>query len=160
MSLAYKTAIARTTASAPTKWLAREHRLLGSILDYGCGRGKDVEWLKEAGKMVVGYDPFYFSKSTITPDPWWIANSFDTVICNFVLNVIESYADRLKVLNDLIRVVRPQGRIYVSIRADKAKLNGLTKIGTWQGYVPLEAPWKLLHKTSSYELYEFIKETE
>ena len=157
MTLAYKTAISRTTASGPTKWLAKERRLLGSILDYGCGRGKDVTWINEAHPHAIGYDPHFFPNCTgIDPKPWWNVILYDTIICNFVLNVIESPDARQNLLNELMRLVRRGGQVYVSIRADKAKLKGLTKIGTWQGYVPLVAPWKLLNKTSSYELYEFV----
>jgi 2-polyprenyl-3-methyl-5-hydroxy-6-metoxy-1,4-benzoquinol methylase len=124
MSLAYKTAISRTTASAPTKWLAKEHRLLGKVLDWGCGRGKDVEWLREASIPAEGYDPHWRRYND------FYEGEFDIIICNFVLNTIEDPKEREATLKNMLVYLRQNGRAYVSIRADKAKLKGLTKIGT------------------------------
>jgi ubiquinone/menaquinone biosynthesis C-methylase UbiE len=151
MSQAYKTAISRKTASAPTKWLGKERRLLGKVLDWGCGKGKDVEWLREASIPAEGYDPHWRKYND------FYEGEFDIIICNFVLNVIENPLERDATLKEMLVYLRQNGRAYVSVRADKEMLNGVTKIGTWQGYIKLEAPWKLLHKTGSYELYEYIK---
>ena len=54
-------------------------------LDYGCGRGGDVERLLAAGYNSTGYDPYYF-KCTIAPA--------DVVTMSYVLNVIEDPEER------------------------------------------------------------------
>lgn len=159
MPLAHLTAIARKNPSAPMKWLCANDCLVGDILDYGCGKGKDVEWLNAKcdeegleGNRVVGYD-LHFAPNTISTNM-----VFDTITCNFVLNVIDSFLEREAVVQRIKNLLRPNGRAYVAIRSDMAKLKGYTKRGTFQTYV--DVPYygfKLLHKGSGYELYEFIK---
>jgi len=161
MSCAHLTAIARKNPSAPMKWLCANDCLVGDILDYGCGKGKDVEWLNAKvdehgleGNRVVGYDPHY-APNTIHNG---MANVFDTITSMFVLNVIESSNERESTILHIKGLLRPNGRAYVAIRADKAKLKGYTKRGTFQTYVRMEPyGFKLLHKGSGYELYEYIK---
>ena len=74
------TAIERETLSFPAKLLLNKGLLVGDVLDFGCGFGKDVELLKEKGLNIVGYDKYYFPK--------YPAKKFDTIICFFVLNVL------------------------------------------------------------------------
>jgi hypothetical protein len=50
----HKTAIARTSPSAPMKWLAANDRIVGRALDWGCGRGYDAETYG-----MESYDPHY-----------------------------------------------------------------------------------------------------
>ena len=97
MSCAHLTAIARKNPSAPMKWLCANDCLVGDILDYGCGKGKDVEWLNARcdeegleGQHVIGFDPYYAPNTIVNG----MANVFDTITCNFVLNVIESSIER------------------------------------------------------------------
>jgi hypothetical protein len=54
-------------------------------LDYGCGRGGDVERLRSRGYDSRGYDPHYFPESTAPAD---------VVTMNYVLNVIEDATER------------------------------------------------------------------
>jgi len=136
------------------KWLARESKLTATqtILDYGCGKGKDVEWLKSFYYNIVGYDPHY------APETWMWSESFDVVTCNFVMNVIEGSIERDSTILHIKGLLKPGGTAYVSVRADKAKLNGFTKRGTFQTYVDMTPyGFKLLHKGSGYELYEYVK---
>lgn len=157
MTLAHLTAIARTKPSAPMQWLVEELAFgsTDAILDYGCGRGKDVEWMKAHDFNVVGYDPHY-APNTITNG---MTNCFDIITCNFVLNVIESAQVRENVIHHIKGLLKRYGVAYISIRADKKKLNGFTKRGTFQTYVDILPAhgFKLIKKTGSYELYEFIK---
>lgn len=158
MSCAHLTAIARKAPSAPMKWLAREGKLTATqtILDYGCGKGKDVEWLKDFYYNIVGYDPHY-APSTIQNG---LSRAFDVVTCNFVMNVIEGSQERDSTILHIKGLLRHGGKAYVAIRADKAKLIGYTKRGTFQTYVDMNPyGFKLLHKGSGYELYEYVKES-
>ena len=74
------TAKLRENPSMPTRKLLDNGFLKGEILDYGCGFGKDVEFLREKNFNIVGYDPYYF--------PVLPSNKFDTIICNYVLNIL------------------------------------------------------------------------
>jgi DNA phosphorothioation-associated putative methyltransferase len=156
MDLAYKTAISRKNPSAPMRWLWDNDRLFANqfILDYGCGKGKDIKWLNEIGYLAWGYDPHY-APNTIRNG---LANAFDVITCMFVLNVIESDLERQSVVRHIIGLLKSGGHAYVAIRADKAKLNSYTKIGTYQTYVRMQQfGFKLIHKRGSYELFEYVK---
>jgi DNA phosphorothioation-associated putative methyltransferase len=159
MSLAHLTAISRKNPSAPMKWLVGEFAFASTdaILDYGCGRGCDVTWMKNHDFNITGYDPYY-SPNTIQNG---MKECFDIITCNFVLNVIDSSHGREGVIHHIKGLLKPLGVAYIAIRADKKKLNGYTKRGTYQTYVDILPAhgFKLINKTGSYELYEFTKET-
>ena len=80
----YLTAIKRTDLSVPTRHLLQNNLLKGKILDYGCGFGYDTDELKNRSFDIQGYDYYY------RPD--YPDSKFDTIICNYVLNVLEPYA--------------------------------------------------------------------
>lgn len=140
MNNAYKTAISRNKPSAPMAWLQWAGLLKGKKLDYGCGRGFDADFF-----FMEKYDPHFFRCDD------FCENEFDTITCNFVLNVIEHPGDRAYVINRILRWLKPDGRAYITIRSDINNLKGYTKIGTWQGYVPPNEP--LFHRGRGYEMY-------
>ena len=140
--LAHKTAITRTKISAPAKWLLEAGLLQGRVLDYGCGKGKDAEVVGCAG-----YDPYYRPEKPI--------GTFDTIMCNFVLNVIESKDERREVLRDIICRLEDGGCAYITVRTDKKSLKGTTKTGTWQGLIVLGLP--VVHRGSGYIIYKLTE---
>ena len=94
------TALSRTSLSAPVQLLLR-HGLLqpGRIFfDYGCGRGGDLEGLKELGYEGAGWDPHY------APEGLRIAA--DVVNLGFVINVIEDPAERIDALTSAFGLAR------------------------------------------------------
>lgn len=127
MTVAHKTAIVRKKPSAPMVRLKAAGRLVGKMLDYGSGRGFDA---KHFG--MDSYDPYY---SPIMPD-----GLFDTITCNYVLNVVESITERVAIMRDIRSRLNCNGRAYITVRNDKKALNGCTTIGTWQGAIILDAP--------------------
>ncbi len=88
-SLRHKTAIRRTELSRPFKVLLRDGLLDGgfSVLDYGCGLGEDVEFLKQRGIKALGWDPVYKP----VPAP----GKADVVNLGYVINVIENPQERI-----------------------------------------------------------------
>ncbi|WP_421738370.1 DNA phosphorothioation-associated putative methyltransferase [Caulobacter sp.] len=93
-------AIARDGFSAPIQALLR-HGVIGpgtSVLDYGCGRGSDVEGLRQAGVAASGWDPYYAPDTPRSPA--------DVVNLGFVLNVIERPGERLEVLDSAFALAR------------------------------------------------------
>ena len=138
MNKSYLTAIYRRSISTPARYLKDNGLLIGRVLDYGCGRGKDVD---ELG--LEGYDPHYFPEKP--------KGKFDTIMCNFVLNVIPDPDKRQEVINKISGLLKPKGIAYISVRNDKSKLNGYTSRGTWQGFIELDLP--IIKKTSSFVLY-------
>ena len=95
----YLTAIKRTELSVPTRNLLQHNLLKGKILDFGCGFGFDTDELKRQGYNIMGYDYDY------RPD--YPEGKFDTIICNYVLNLLEPYAQT----EVLIKLPRKEGEI-------------------------------------------------
>jgi len=141
-TMAYRTAITRRALSKPARWLDSNDLLVGRVLDYGCGRGGDTERLG-----CEGYDPHY------RPD--CPAGPFETVMCNFVLNVIEDYAIRRTILRDIADLLTETGYAFIAVRANKKDLKGLTRIGTWQGLITLDLP--IVFKDSDTVVYAMTK---
>ena len=142
MSNAHKTAIARKAPSVPMRGLSANGRIVGRALDYGSGRGCDAQTFG-----LEQFDPHY---SPDMPD-----GQFDTIVCNYVLNVIESGAERMRVLRDIQARLADGGRAYITVRTDKKALNGTTRTGTWQGLVVLDLP--IVQRGSGYITYALDK---
>lgn len=144
----YLTAIKRTALSVPTRFLQQNELLKGRILDFGCGYGFDTDELKNQGYDIVGYDYYY------RPD--FPEGKFDTIICNYVLNVLEPYA-QAEVLMTVSNLLKPNGTAYFAVRRDLTeegfRLHAIHKEYTYQCNVIL--PYKSISKTSSYELYQY-----
>jgi len=94
MSKSHLTAMARSDASRPIK-LAVEHGVLRRdrpLLDYGCGRGADVDWLTSQGWKARGWDPVHRPSTRRTKTP--------SVALTYVVNVIEDRRQRQQALVD------------------------------------------------------------
>jgi DNA phosphorothioation-associated putative methyltransferase len=90
----HRTALSRTTLSAPTQALIRRGLLnpTTSFFDYGCGRGDDVAALRALGIDARGWDP-YFARTT--------EKSHAAVVnIGFVINVIEDRVERCEALRE------------------------------------------------------------
>ena len=103
------TAKEREVLSFPAKLLLNKNLLVGDILDFGCGFGKDVEILQAKGKSIVGYDKFHF--------PEYPSKKFDTIICFYVLNVLMP-EEQANVLMEISQLLKPTGKAYFAVRRD------------------------------------------
>ena len=103
------TAKERTTVSFPTRWLKNNNLLKGDILDFGCGFGFDTDQLQKEGFSIIGYDNYY--------RPEYPNKQFDTIICNYVLNVLES-EEQAEVLRSVSELLKPNGIAYFTVRRD------------------------------------------
>jgi len=135
---AYKTAIQRKQVSVPARWLEKHGLLNGRILDYGCGQGYDCTWLD-----CDGYDPYY---QPAMPD-----GLFDTVICNYVLNVIPEN-EWNDVINGILQKLKSGGVAYITVRNDRRHLNGWTSRQTYQTMVDLVYP--IIYQNSFFRIYK------
>jgi len=128
----HRTAIKRAAISVPTRWLDEEGLLSGRILDYGCGYGKDAA---ELGFEV--YDPYFF--------PHMPRGKFDTIICNYVLNVVPE-REQAWIIHDIETRLTPDGVAYLAVRRD---LKGHEPT---QRIVRLQLP--VVAETSGFCIYE------
>lgn len=134
------TAIPRKRLPTPTRYLINKRLLRGIALDYGCGRCHKIN---NTYVLMDGWDPYY------KPDPLR-GRRYHTIICNYVLNVIESARERQKILYDIDHLLLPTGKAYISVRAD-IKVDHYTNKGTWQGIINL--PYKIQTKQSGFRMY-------
>lgn len=118
----HKTAKKRKMASTPLVDAYAGGAVSGRILDFGCGYGADVEFLREEGFKAEGYDPNTpeFSKMP--------RGKFNTVMCTYVLNVVDNPED---VLAAAWKYVKKGGRLVVTCRS-KADVDYAAARGCWK----------------------------
>lgn len=154
MSKTGKTAISRKIFSAPVKHLIKmglfDNLNEGfKVLDYGCGKGKDVELLQEKYPhlKVDGYDPNFRRLDLNGP--------YNIIICNYVLNVISLSKVRDYILGEIHDLLNDSGVAYIAVRNDISNLKGLTSKGTWQGKIELNLD--VLHQNNNFKQYRMTK---
>ena len=141
------TAIKREKNSFPLNIILKKNLIVGDVLDYGCGHGADVEYLKEKGINVQGYDPNFFPESPV--------GKFDTIICFYVLNVLPLEEEK-KIIANVSSLLKPNGKAYFAIRRDIVKegkrFHVKHKKYTYQRKVYLDQ--KSVFKNKNCEIYE------
>ena len=142
---AHLTAITRRVPSMPCFELKMHDKLIGRVLDYGCGRGIDHKYYGLNAK----YDPFWA--------PAKPKGKFDTILCTYVANVVLP-EDEFKLLNDIRSYLTDDGIAYISVRRD-IKKEGYTKKGTYQRNVTLDLP-VFKERKGSYCIYELTSSGE
>jgi len=151
-SNSHLTAINRTSLSYPARIILDEKRMIGKILDFGCGIGKDVELLRAKGLDIIGFDPHYF--------PDFPQDKFDTILCFYVLNVLLPHEQRDVLLN-VSNLLKPDGKAYFAVRRDITfegyRTHKLHKQQTYQCQVNL--PFKSVYKNENSEIYEYTHYT-
>jgi DNA phosphorothioation-associated putative methyltransferase len=110
----HRTAIKRTRASKPLRDLLDfEPQTFGtSVLDYGCGYGEDVAFLRDQRMVSMGYDPhkpFGYSRMT--------THNFDIVLLIYVLNVLPRREEREDTIKKAWERVAPGGFLFVATRS-------------------------------------------
>lgn len=136
---AFRTAIARKTLPRPTSLLLEKGLIQGKVLDYGCGKCHEIN---NSFFEAEGYDPHF------RPD--FPQHKYDTIICNYVLNVVEGI-ERTYVVENIRNLLRPGGNAYITVRRDISK-DYFTKFS--EQYV-VRLPLPTLHKESGFETYIF-----
>jgi len=144
----HKTVENRQTSSFPTRHLHQNGYLEGRVLDFGCGSGKDVEFLKQKGYDVEGYDPYYFTE--------FPKGKFDTILCHYVLNVLMP-EEQAGVLMEIAELLKPTGSAYFTVRRDIAKsgfrYHTQHQCNVYQCKVRL--PYKSILLAKHCEIYEY-----
>ena len=132
----HRTAISRNALSLPAKILftggiANEN---DSYLDYGCGRGDDIKFLRELGVPASGWDPHFRLKKQL------LVNS-DVVNLGFVLNVIEDPEEENRVLKKAFKLAKKCLCVAVMLHSQNSATNALpfkdghiTSINTFQKF--------------------------
>lgn len=138
----------RKELSFPARYLHSKGLLKGRILDFGCGLGDDVRFLRDYGYDVIGYDPKYAPEIPL--------GKFDTILCFYVLNVLlpEEQAHTLMAISELLDI---SGRAFFSVRRDIAKdgfrIHVKHRVEVYQCNVHL--PFTSLFINSFCEIYQY-----
>ncbi len=130
----HRTALSRSSLSAPVQCLLRDELLTleVSFFDYGCGKGDDLTALKDNGFECRGWDPHF------RPDA--ARETADVVNLGFVINVIEDYSERVHALESayaLAKSVLAVSAMVATSVADKFatyKDGVVTRRSTFQKY--------------------------
>lgn len=142
------TAKERTKLSFPSQWLLNNNKLQGSILDFGCGLGFDVNDLKIKGFKIDGYDKYHRSD--------YPEKKYDTIICNYVLNVLQP-DEQPEVFMSVSELLKPTGIAYFAVRRDIIyegfRIHKIHKAPTYQCNVRL--PFKSIFLNDNCEIYEY-----
>lgn len=86
-----------------------------SVLDYGCGWGKDVEFYRANALVADGYDPEPRFGWTTLP-----SQQYDLVCVVFVINVLPSVPHRLAAVRSAASFSRPGGYVLIAARSPRA----------------------------------------
>lgn len=145
---AHLTAKNRDRPSFPTRKLLGLGHIQGRVLDFGCGYGADVEFLRKKGFNVEGYDPHHAPER---PE-----GTFDTILCHYVLNVLMQ-REQSEVLMNVSEYLRPSGSAYYSVRRDLRR-TGFRQhykhgVPTYQTNVRL--PFETVVRTEFCEIYRY-----
>lgn len=137
MNESYKTAKSRQALSVPMRYLRL--CLNGRLLDYGCGKGSDADALG-----MEKYDPHWFPEEP--------KGKFQTITCNYVLNVIESPEERRSVEDRIIQLLAPGGLAFISVRDD------VVEGSETQWTVQPSDRWNLIkHTKGRFRVYQYHK---
>jgi len=121
-------------------WLEEQGLLQGEILDYGCGKGFDVEYYG-----IDGYDPYYA--------PEFPQKKYDVVVCNFVLNVVGE-TERNEIIASVRSLLKDDGVAFFTVRRD-VKKEGVTSRSTEQWTVVLD--FEVLRENTQHCIYKMEK---
>src|SRR5436309_2881834 len=88
----HRTALQRGDLSRPVKRALADSLISPAVtvLDYGCGRGADVDLLGRQGIICLGWDPAFRPDTALEPA--------DVVNLGYVINVIEDLTERAEAL--------------------------------------------------------------
>lgn len=147
------TAMTRTGPSAPVRWLEAQGAIKAGtsapkVLDYGCGKGADVDYLG-----CDGYDPHHRPREFKQPV------QYDVILCTYVANVLDCW-ERENLHRHLRCLLAAGGTAYVTVRRDIPEgTRGLTATGTYQEWVDLSAEWPttklLVDIPGAFAIYQF-----
>ena len=99
-AMGHRTAMVRTEPSVPLRLYQEQGLLKGDVLDYGSGQ--DVH-------EFARWDPHF------APDPAPLRRLYDTVLLNYVLNVVPLDAVRSQVLTAVRGLLKPGGQLLAAV---------------------------------------------
>ena len=114
----HQTAIGRGNLSFPVRQAMSDGLLAPGIeiLDFGCGRGQDVQRLEREGFNISGWDPHYFPNTS--------RHRSDAVLLSYVLNVIEDPMERKHTLHEAWMLAKSHLVVSARLTWDASRVHG------------------------------------
>ncbi len=126
----------------------REVAPQGRLLDYGCGSGAFARWMRRGGYEVVGLEPFSLGDPLEEPGLLLVRESLESASRHLgtfdvitLWHVLEHLKNPVEVLKQLGAMLRPGGRIIVSVPNFGSMQSKIFK-GAW---FHLDPPRHLIH---------------
>lgn len=133
-----------------------------TILDYGCGTGRNMTYLLEQGACSLcgtdipeqlkaqeaKHDALMEQGCLIMESFYYASNSFDLILCSHVLNVIEDDSVKQMVVKDIANLLAEGGKAIIEVRTAHDVESAKTK----EAY---KAGW-LIKKGSAYTYQEAL----
>ncbi|MEM1171479.1 MAG: DNA phosphorothioation-associated putative methyltransferase [Cyanobacteria bacterium P01_H01_bin.35] len=119
----HKAAIVRKQISKPVR-LAVEANLFTegtTFFDYGCGHGEDIKQIAKKGYLSAGWDPYYLPETSCI--------TADIVNLGYVINVIESLAERREALIKSWQLTKQVLIVSALVLIDDSKTEGKLAYG-------------------------------
>jgi len=110
----HKSAIHRSKPSYSARTIEKRGLVKNHVFDYGCGTGKDAEYLKSKGYKVNFWDPHFQNEKNPSKYP---SHSFETIFCTYILNVIQK-DERIDVITKIRKLLHPKGSVFFTVRTD------------------------------------------
>ena len=119
----------------------------GKGFDYGLGTGRNIEYIfKEYGKIIDGcdipeqlarqnYSNIVANGSKIGLSNNFDSSSYDSVLCSFVLNVIHDDKIKQSVMNDIARLLKKGGTLFLEVRTKNDVKSSSTKKEYEDGFI-------------------------
>lgn len=123
-----------------------------TILDAGCGRGRNMHWFLQNNFDITGIDSseetiltlqglypgfpvnkFLLSPVEATPFP---GDHFDHIICSAVLHFANSTAHFNKMMIEMVRILKPGGTIFIRMASDIGFENKVQHITEGVYFIP------------------------
>ena len=122
--------------------LKERYQTNSSILDVGCGNGRNLKWFYNNGYTIYGIDADtdvintvrekyqsqskHFSVQNVDSLNF-DDNKFDHIVCNALLHFADNDVHFKKMFSELMRVLKPNGTIFIRM----ATLEGMEKYATY-----------------------------
>ena len=164
-----KTAI-KNGVSKSAKMIVNNHNKNERVLDYGCGKLRNSNFLLEQGYTVSiidtkeqldSLDKEQLSKfnKIYEHNSINLKDKYDVILCSFVLNVIEDEEDRIKVINNINELLTIDGVAYIEVRGEKSLNYTKFKKSYKDGYIVGKSNIKTFQIPFNYKklLHLFVK---